>query len=139
MKENKRGAFNMIRIRNVKVISVQDWDDLVEKTYGRPYNFQQQDGCKERRHESITIPDETDDFENDTVPEKVNHEDMGVSFAAWLARDPKQKLNAEDWDSPSAVQLWWHRNFYPSVQMIANDLHAKGLIDAGEYEINIDW
>lgn len=35
----------MLKYKNVRVISVQDWDDLVEKTYGRPYNLQQQDGC----------------------------------------------------------------------------------------------
>lgn len=131
----------MIKVKRVRVqvISVQDWDDLVEETYGRPYSFQQQDGCKERQHWKITIPEETDDFTNDTVPETVNHDDMGVSFPAWLARDPKQKLNADDWDSPSAISLWWARNFYPNVQMVANDLHSRGLIEAGEYEIDIDW
>lgn len=30
------------------VIEVQEWDALVEKTYGRPYKFQQQDGCQSR-------------------------------------------------------------------------------------------
>ena len=64
---------------------------------------------------------------------------MGVSFKAWLERDPKQKLNADDCDCPSAITMWWERNFYPDVQMIANDLHSKGLLPAGEYVINIDW
>ena len=129
----------MIEYRTVKVIDVNDWDALVMETYGRPYNFQQQDDCKERQHVSITIPDDPYDYENDTVPEVVNGDEMGVSFKAWLARDPKQKLNADDWDSPSAITMWWERNFYPDVQMVANDLHAKGLIEAGDYEINIDW
>ena len=122
-----------------KVISLQDWDNLVESTYGRPYSFQQQDGCKERQRVHISIPDHPYDYENETVPEVVNGDEMGVSFAAWLARDPKQKLNADDWDSPSAIIMWWERNFYPDVQMIANDLHAKGLIEAGDYVIDIDW
>lgn len=26
-----------------------------------------------------------------------------------------------------------------SNKMVANDLHAKGLIDAGDYTIDIDW
>ena len=130
----------MIKTRTEQVISVQDWDDLVVKTYNRPYSFQQQDDCKERQRVRITIPStETYDYENDTVPETVNHDEMGVSFAAWLARDPKQKLNADDWDSPSAIDLWWDRNFYPDVQMVANDLFDKGLIKAGEYVIDIDW
>lgn len=130
----------MIKIQNVQVISVQDWDNLVEKTYGKPYSFQQQDGCKDRGNFRITIPARAEDFENDTIPEEVNGEDMGVSFAAWLARDPNQKLNAKDkWDRDYGLDLFWTRNFYPDVQMIANDLHAKGLIPAGDYIIEIDW
>ncbi len=37
-------------------ISVQDWDKLVEETYGKPYMFQQQDGCQERGIFTIEIP-----------------------------------------------------------------------------------
>lgn len=65
---------------------------------------------------------------------------MGVSFKAWLARDPKQPLNSPDeWDRKNGLSLWWQRNFYPDVQMVANDLYEKGLIEAGEYVIDIDW
>lgn len=130
----------MIATRTEQVISVHDWDDLVVKTYGRPYCFQQQDGCKERQRVHITIPTGGYDLDNDTVPEEVNGNEMGVSFAAWLARDPKQKLNTEDeWDRDHGLDLWWTRNFYPTVEMVANDLHAKGLIKAGDYTIDIDW
>ena len=81
-----------------------------------------------------------DDYENDSVPEEVNHDDMGVSFKAWLARDPAQQLDTkDDWERRHGLRLWWERNFYPDVQMLANDLHAKGLVEAGEYIINIDW
>lgn len=130
-----------ITTRTEQVIDVGDWDNLVETTYGRPYSFQQQDDCKERQRVKITIPDEyADDYENDTVPEEVNHDDRGVSFKAWLERDPKQKLNSEDeWDRENGLSLWWGRNFYPTVEMIANDLHEKGLIEAGTYTIDIDW
>lgn len=128
-----------ISVRTEQVIDVGDWDELVSKTYGRPYSFQQQDDCKERQRVQLIVPDNPNDFENDTVPETVNHNEMGVSFAAWLARDPEQKLNADDWDSPSAIPMWWERNFYPDVQMIANDLYDKGLLQAGEYVIDIDW
>lgn len=130
----------MIKSRQEKVIDVSDWDALVIDTYKRPYNFQQQDGCKERQRVHISIPDEAYDFHNDSVPEEVNGEEMGVSFKAWLDRDPLQKLNTEDeWDREHGLNLFWERNFYPDVQMIANDLHAKGLIEAGEYVIDIDW
>jgi hypothetical protein len=127
----------MLEYKTVKVIDVNDWDKLVSDTYGRIYNFQQQDDCKERQHVPITIPDEPYDYENDSIPEVVNGKEMGVSFKAWLERDPKQPLL--DRDDKFGLQLFWERNFYPDVQMIANDLHAKGLIEAGDYKINIDW
>lgn len=131
----------MMKVRTEKVIDVGDWDNLVEETYKRIYNFQQQDGCKERQHVHLTIPDEAYDYKNDSVPEVVNGEEMGVSFKAWLERDPEQSLNSEDeWDRDKYdLDLWWQRNFYPDVQMIANDLHSKGLIEAGDYVIDIDW
>lgn len=130
----------MIKVQTKQVISVQDWDDLVEKTYGKPYCFQQQNGCQDRGNYPITIPASADDFENDTIPEKVNGREMGVSFSAWLARDPNQELDSKDeWERKNGLNLFWTRNFYPDIQMIANDLHAKGLIPAGKYVIDIDW
>lgn len=128
---------SIVKTRTEQVIDVGDWDNLVETTYGREYSFQQQDGCKERQRVYITIPDGADDYENDTVPEIVNHGDMGVSFAAWLARDPKQPIPNEN--GSWSLGLWWTRNFYPDVQMVANDLYERGLIEAGKYTIDIDW
>ena len=129
-----------INTRTEKVIDVDDWDQLVIDTYGRPYSFQQQDGCKERQRVKITIPDEAYDYDNITVPEEVNHEEMGVSFQAWLDRDPKQPLNSPDeWDRKNGLNMWWERNFYPDVQMIANSLYRTELIEAGEYTIDINW
>jgi hypothetical protein len=125
-----------VKIRTKSVITVQDWDELVRKTYGRPYRFQQQDGCKPRGVQHFTVPDDPEDYENDSIPEKVNGEEMGVSFKAWLARDPKQKIQGE---GSFGLELWWDRNFYPHFQMIANDLHKRGLLKAGEYLIEIDW
>jgi hypothetical protein len=130
----------MIKYANKKTIDVSDWDDLVRETYGRTYSFQQQDDCKERQQVHIFVPvKDPEDFENTTVPEIVNSEKMGVSFKAWLERDPEQKLsNKEDQDSWS-LGLWWDRNFYPHIDMIINDLHSKGLIEEGDYTIEIDW
>ena len=125
-----------MKTKNVKMIEESDWDKLVKKTYKRPYDYQQQDGCQDRGIYNLTVPsEETNDFENDEVPEVVNHGEMGVSFAAWLARDPKKPLPNEPGDF--CLALWWHRNFYPSIEMVANDLHAKGLLKAGEYMVII--
>ena len=126
-----------MKITKVNMIEVSDWDELVEKTYGRTYAFQQQDGCKQRGTFTFNVPDEAEDYENDTVPEVINHDDMGVSFKAWLERDPKQLLPGQTHEYE--VALWWERNFYPNIQMIANDLHERGLLEAGQYTIDIDW
>ena len=133
-----------MKINKVNMISLQDWDDMVVSTYGRPYSFQQQGGCQDHGTFPLTVPDVemAEDFENDTVPEEVNHEEMGVSFKAWLERDPKSPLKDEKDETGTtqwAIDMWWERNFYPEIQMVANDLHAKGLLDAGEYVIDIDW
>lgn len=126
-----------MKIRNVKMIEVYDWDTLVEKTYGKPYSFQQQEGCKSRGTFELTIPDSAQDFKNKSVPDIINGDKMGVSFKAWLKRDIKE-WNGDDGDA-FMVDLFWQRNWYPDVQMVANDLHKRGLIEAGEYVINIDW
>lgn len=132
-----------LRTNRTTTITLHDWDTFVEETYGRPYSFQQQDGCKSRGTYEFTISDnpseswEPYDFENDTVPEVVNHEDRGVSFKAWLARDPKQPLLGEKYDY--TLELWWSRNFYPNVDMIIHDLETRKLLDPGSYTIIIDW
>lgn len=129
-----------LKFSEVKMIDVGDWDDLVRKTYGKPYSFQQQEGCQDRGTRSITIPSESyNEDMNDSIPEEVNGEEMGVKFDVWLARDPKQHLSHYKGTPDLGLNLFWERNFYPNLQTVANDLYAKGLIDAGDYIINIDW
>jgi len=132
-----------LKFSKVNMIDVYDWDSLVESTYGRPYAFQQQDGCKSRGVYEITIPcyDWNDDIDRDEIPEKVNGDIMGVSFKSWLERDPKKPLDGEEKGSLDRLnlELFYHRNFYPDIQTIANDMYNKGLIEAGDYVINIDW
>lgn len=121
----------------VQIITSEDWDELVTKTYGRRYCFQQQDECKPRQTVYLTIPDEDYDFDRTTIPDEINGAIMGVNFVAWLARDP------EEWNGlkhdKTYLDMFWERNFYPDVQIVANDLYAKGLIPAGDYGIKIDW
>ena len=123
-------------MKTVKMIDVDDWDDLVKETYNKMYSFQQQDDCKERQIVNITVPTKPMDYENDTIPEIINGDVMGVSFDAWLARDINQNLEHQD---DSYLELFWERNFYPHVSMIVNDLYKKGLLEAGEFSIDIDW
>lgn len=132
----------MLKTTTKSVVDVSDWDDLVKQTYGKPYNFQQQDGCQDRGVYHLSVPsdyDDEDEMHND-IPEEVNGEDMGVKFTTWLARDPKEPLKDEkDGDVEWMIEMFWERNFYPSIHTLANDLYDKGLIEAGEYTIEIDW
>ena len=129
-----------MKITTKKCIEVSDWDNLVKETYGRPYSFQQQDGCRDRGVFTITVPEKSDDcYTNDTIPEVVNGNEIGVSFAAWLARNPKKKLPNKDDQNKFSLELFWERSFYPDIQMVANDLHKKGLLEAGDYTLEIDW
>lgn len=129
-----------MQIENVKLISVQDWDKLVSTTYQKPYKFQQQDGCQGRGVFRLTIPsDSLDDQMEDDIPEEVNGEIMGVKFQKWLERDPKKPLDNKDYKYEWEIELFWYRNFYPDIYTVANDLHEKGLIEAGDYVIDIDW
>lgn len=129
-----------MNIRIEKVIDEIEFSALVESTYGKPYSFQQQDGCQTRGTFHLTVPAEEDDDYPDTVPEIVNGSEMCVNFAAWLARDAKQPLSTDCADSSDfSLKLWWKRNFYPPIQSVANDLHRKGLLEAGDYTIDIDW
>jgi len=130
-------TYPKLEVRTIQMIDSFEFDNLVKEVYGKPYCFQQQDGCKERGNHTITIPDGLYDYESTLLPEVINGDEMGVSFAAWLARDPKE-WNGKP-EQAGSLSLFWERNFYPDVQMIANDLHSKGLIPAGDYTIEIDW
>lgn len=125
--------------KNKKMVEVSDWDRLVEDTYKRPYNFQQQNGCKERGIFNLTVPSKytRDNEMNDSIKEVVNGDEMGVKFDVWLKRDPKQPIpgRSTDWE----LSLFWERNFYPDIETVANDLYKRGLLEEGEYVINIDW
>jgi len=130
-------------------VTLQEWDRFVTEVYGKPYRLQQQDGCKERgtknfevRAEDVGKEPDPDCFsvERDycfEIKSLDSSEEMGVGLDAWLARDPKEPL--PDQKRASELELWWARNFYPTLEDIVTDLIARGLLDLGEYVINIDW
>lgn len=127
-----------MKIKTIKQIDLSEWDGLVEQTYGKIYSFQQQDGCQPRGIVDITVPSNyAEDFENTEIPFEVNGYEMGVSFETWLNTTPEETLKYFQNDFEN--RLFWDRNFYPSIDMIINDLYSKGLLEEGEYQINIDW
>lgn len=114
------------------------WDKLVTDTYNKLYAFQQQEGCRERGHVRFSVPWDAaylTDYLNDSIPIEVNGATMGVKFEVWkkTPRDYPEVLSKFD------HQLFWHRNYYPDHEVIAQDLYEKGLLEAGEYMIVIDW
>lgn len=129
-----------IKTKTINVITTSDWDDFVMLTYGKHYNFQQQDGCKSRGTFHFT-PNPYDaeefDYEATEIPFEVNGEVMGVSFETWLNTDfnDTRKHFESDFDN----RLFWERNFYPDVNTIVWDLYKRGLIEECEYMIDIDW
>lgn len=130
---------NKLKYENIKIVELNEWDKFVQKIYGKPYSFQQQDGCQPRGIYRLTVPSNNsiDNEMHDSIPEKVNGDKMGVKFNVWLKRDSKQPIKNQkyDWE----LILFWKRNFYPNIDTVANDLYNKGLIEKGEYIINIDW
>jgi hypothetical protein len=126
-------------MKQVNMIDSFELDDIVKKTYNKQYCFQQQEGCKDRGTEHFKIPTSGTDFDRDSIPEEVNGDIMGVSFKAWLERDPKKPLNTNNKITDFEMDLFWERNFYPHPEILLNDLHTRGLIPAGELVINIDW
>jgi len=122
-------------IKTTISIDSSDLDALVVATYGRPYCFQQ-DGCESCRTLQIQVPvPAPDDFENTSIPEVLNGSEQGVSFEAWLARDPT--TFREEWEAWEN-KLFWERSFFPSLDQILNDLHRRGLLDSGSYVLVIE-
>lgn len=121
------------------LIYESEFSVLVAKTYGRPYRFRQQEGERDRAVKCFSVPDfEYKDYGNDTVPERVGHKKTGVSFKAWLARDPKAPLNEDRCGNQQwAIDMWWESNFYPSLGAVVNDLLNKGLLDKAKYAMVI--
>ncbi|MGI9526989.1 MAG: hypothetical protein ACR2MS_07775 [Weeksellaceae bacterium] len=123
-----------LKIYNVKMIDESDWSKFVSETYDRPYRFQQQDGCRERGTYWLDVDNFT--FEDD--------DEEYIQFQEWLKRDPNEPVEGEKEKDSDSIrnlvrELWWFREFYPSIEIIATDLYQKGLLEEGQYMINIDW
>ena len=126
-----------LKLKKEKFVDSDDWDDLVSKTYNRPYNLQQQDGCKSRGIEYFTVPSDYKEDDEDMSTSYLDCEEKGVQFDVWLARDPEYPLPNQKYQYE--LDFFWERDFYPNLNVVANKLYEAGLIEAGSYAINIDW
>lgn len=130
------------KIKNKKVFDIAEWNELIIQTYGRPYDFGEQEGGRDRGVFELTVPSTyDDDYENDKVSEEdgadEDPDERGVSFKAWLERDPTQKVSGRT--RKFELEMWWHRQFYPSINTVAFDLYQKGILEPGDYLISINW
>lgn len=128
----------MLKYTLIRQVSDSDFDDLVMATYGKSYSVQQQAGCRDRGVIDITVPsvyDYNDDYA-DNIEQAIADDLYGVKWDDWLNLDPNDlRLGEENWEREMNLQ----RNVYPPMHDLINDLYAKGLIEAGEYQIEIDW
>ena len=124
-------------MKNVIMIDVQEWNKIVSSTYWKPYNFQQQDWCKDRWTFKFNVPnDEWDEYEwiEELTPVSQYETNMWVDFMKW-----QWTPAIIDWPDWREEVLKWERYFYPSVYSVANDLFNRWLLAEWEYLINIDW
>ena len=127
----------MLKYTLIKQIDDSNLTKVVQKEYGKPYCFQQQDGCQPRGTIHLSVPAFTYDREEfNSITEAIKEDAYGVSFEDWLAADPNDPIFGEEvWER----EMTFQRNVYPRLEYLINDIHAKGLIEAGEYQILIDW
>ena len=125
------GSCNMDFVKTIKVIDYLDWDRLVQETYNKDYCIQQQEGCMVKGLIKLQVSKTPSDFDTDRT--RLKFGEMGVNFNTWL--------ETEFGKTPNLINevIYWKRNFYPLLEILASDLCKKGLIDEGEYFINIDW
>ncbi len=128
-----------MRKRTETVIEVSEWDALVTKTYGRPYDYQQQEGGRERGEIRFKVPDvAAEKYTHKSISEMADPRVRGVVFAQWLARDLNQQFQDKN-RNEYALLRWWDEVFYPDLQTLANDMHTKGVLETGDYCIDVDW
>lgn len=107
--------------RPATVLSETTFSKYVSELYGRPYNLQQQGDMLAQESAVALVVPELEDWNEDP------------SLEEWLAATPP--VSAADYIDT----MRWERQFYPSLEAVANDLHARGLLDAGRYIIHVSW
>ncbi len=118
------------------------FDELVKAVFGRPYCIQQQDGCRPRGELFVTPHTEPEDPEcgyPSSIVERVNGDDYGVNFEAWLARSPKAALKDQAVTESWSIATFYERNFYPPLDRLAGELAKMGFAPSTPYYISIDW
>lgn len=124
----------MIKTLDLKIIDASDWSQLVKETYNLPYNLRWQDDGIEGGIIILKVP--TKGYDYDSTPENIDfNEGRGISFKSWLTHNPKEW--EPDFSEIPFLERFGKYNFYPHLEILANDLYQKGLLPAGDYGINV--
>lgn len=130
-----------------KVVEDYHWNAFVESVFGKEpntYNFQQQNGCRDRGLYLVRVfPSEEDlldeqELLDEEISYKVNGygEMFGVSLKTWLntsKEDTKSKVGKDYLND-----LFWARHFYPTIEELVAYLYKLGLLEEGDFYIEID-
>lgn len=107
-----------LRMSQAVLIEESDWSAFVSAVFERPYSLAQQEDGLPRGVITLSVP--TGEDPADLWPCGV------VSLAEWLQ------------GFPTEARRTGKIRFYPSLYEVANELHARGLLAAGEYVIVVD-
>lgn len=128
-----------------KVVEEGCWNFFIENTFNKgpyTYNFQQQDGCRERGPYLVEVPPSEEDLLdgpellNEEISYEVNGEMYGVSLETWL--NTSKVDTASKLEKDYLNDLYWCRHFYPRINELVNHLYKLGLIEEGDFYIEID-
>lgn len=124
----------MLITKTVKLIHVSEWNRYVRETYNRPYDLSEQEGRDRGIIEFVVPLPSAEDYSRTSLAK----DEEGVSFATWLNRNTKEPFEPNE-DDPYYIVRYFNCRFYPSLEMVIYDLYIIGLLEPGNYVINIDW
>ena len=113
-----------MNIKEVKLIWEHELNELITATYGRPYNYGRWQEMGQDTMTQVTVPEEADEPWEGGPP----------SLEEWLAGEPPATLT-DAW----RIEQWWQTEYCPELQVVVNDLHARGLMPAGDYVMHVWW
>lgn len=109
----------MLKTQTVQLIWEKDFSELVAKTYGRPYRYQQQNLDGQETIFKFSVLKEYDDSSVSVASDEIT---------TWL-NDPREfKYDFE-----------YERESYPDFYLLLIDLKQRGLIEPGDYALHIWW
>lgn len=103
----------MLKYKTVKLVWESDLQDLIEQVYGKRTDWAAEQEMGQNETRDFTVPS-TD----------------------WLDEDG---LTIEQWLRGESAELYGYTVREPDMQVILNDLHSIGQVEAGDYVVEVWW